>query len=71
LYIQILQGEIVTILGMSGCGKSTLLNLIAGFRNLYGGKFYVMENSVRDISFERIICFKDLNFFPSLVVLLF
>ena len=36
--IQILEGEIVTILGKSGCGKSTLLNLIAGFENSYGGE---------------------------------
>ena len=35
--IQILEGEIITILGKSGCGKSTLLNLIAGFENSYGG----------------------------------
>ena len=30
VYLNIKQGEFVSIIGHSGCGKSTLLNLIAG-----------------------------------------
>ena len=44
MYIQISEGEIVTILGKSGCGKSYSSQFNCGFRNLYGGEFYVMEN---------------------------
>ncbi|HJT83840.1 MAG TPA: ATP-binding cassette domain-containing protein, partial [Nitrososphaeraceae archaeon] len=64
--IQILEGEIVTILGKSGCGKSTLLNLIAGFENSYGGEILLNGKPVRDISPERIMMFQESALFPWL-----
>jgi NitT/TauT family transport system ATP-binding protein len=64
--IQILEGEIVTILGKSGCGKSTLLNLIAGFENSYGGEILLNGNLVKDISPERIMMFQESALFPWL-----
>lgn len=64
--IQILDGEIVTILGKSGCGKSTLLNLIAGFENSYGGEILLNGNPVKDISPERIMMFQESALFPWL-----
>ncbi|MGE3859799.1 MAG: ABC transporter ATP-binding protein [Nitrososphaeraceae archaeon] len=64
--IQILEGEIVTILGKSGCGKSTLLNLIAGFENSYGGEILLNGKPVRDISPERIMLFQESALFPWL-----
>ena len=64
--IQILEGEIVTILGKSGCGKSTLLNLIAGFENSYGGEILLNGNAVKDISPERIMMFQESALFPWL-----
>jgi len=64
--IQILEGEIVTILGKSGCGKSTLLNLIAGFENSYGGEILLNGEPVRDISPERIMMFQESALFPWL-----
>src|ERR671921_476221 len=64
--IQILEGEIVTILGKSGCGKSTLLNLIAGFENSYGGEILLNGNPVKDISPERIMMFQESALFPWL-----
>ena len=64
--IQILDGEIVTILGKSGCGKSTLLNLIAGFENSYGGEILLNGNQVKDISPERIMMFQESALFPWL-----
>ena len=59
--IQILDGEIITILGKSGCGKSTLLNLIAGFENSYGGEILLNGKPVKDIilftpDYIHIIC---------------
>jgi len=64
--VQILEGEIVTILGKSGCGKSTLLNLIAGFENSYGGEILLNGKPVRDISPERIMMFQESALFPWL-----
>src|ERR671912_827272 len=64
--IQILEGEIVTILGKSGCGKSTLLNLIAGFENSYGGEILLNGKPVKDISHERIMMFQESALFPWL-----
>jgi NitT/TauT family transport system ATP-binding protein len=64
--IQILEGEIVTILGKSGCGKSTLLNLIAGFENSHGGEIFLNGKLVRDISPERIMMFQESALFPWL-----
>ena len=64
--IQILEGEIVTILGKSGCGKSTLLNLIAGFENSYSGEILLNGRVVRDISPERIMMFQESALFPWL-----
>ena len=64
--IQILEGEIVTILGKSGCGKSTLLNLIAGFENSHGGEILLNGKPVRDISPERIMMFQESALFPWL-----
>jgi NitT/TauT family transport system ATP-binding protein len=64
--IQILDGEIVTILGKSGCGKSTLLNLIAGFEHSYGGEILLNGNQVKDISPERIMMFQESALFPWL-----
>jgi len=64
--IQILDGEIVTILGKSGCGKSTLLNLIAGFENSFGGEILLNGKPVKDISPERIMMFQESALLPWL-----
>jgi len=64
--IQILDGEIITILGKSGCGKSTLLNLIAGFENSFGGEILLNGKPVKDISPERIMMFQESSLFPWL-----
>jgi NitT/TauT family transport system ATP-binding protein len=36
----LLDGEIITIVGKSGCGKSTLLNIISGLDNKTGGEIF-------------------------------
>jgi NitT/TauT family transport system ATP-binding protein len=66
LNLQIIEGEIVSILGRSGCGKSTLLNLIAGFENSYGGEILLNDKKVKDISPERILMFQESALFPWL-----
>ena len=38
--LEILDGELFTLLGPSGCGKTTLLRLIAGFYKPDSGKIF-------------------------------
>ena len=40
-WLNVRDGEFVTLLGPSGCGKTTLLNLIAGFLEADGGEIFI------------------------------
>lgn len=44
------KGEFVSIIGPSGCGKSTLLSIIAGLESKSGGKIYIEDEEVDEIS---------------------
>ena len=44
--IDLLPGEIMSILGPSGCGKTTLLRLIAGFETLDEGEIKIENNII-------------------------
>lgn len=44
------KGEFVSIIGPSGCGKSTLLSIIAGLESKSGGKIYIENQEVDEIS---------------------
>jgi len=46
LDLDILDGEITTLLGPSGCGKTTLLRALAGFIEPYEGSVYLGEEEV-------------------------
>ena len=48
--LDILNGEIFTILGPSGCGKTTTLRIIAGFEFPNSGRVFFDE---RDVTFEK------------------
>jgi len=39
--LEVMQGEIVTLLGPSGCGKTTLLRIIAGFEKADKGTIWI------------------------------
>ena len=69
--LEVLPGELLTLLGPSGCGKTTTLRIIAGFQELSGGSIsiagrdvtYVAANQ-RDIGFV----FQNYALFPHLTV---
>lgn len=44
------RGEFISIIGPSGCGKSTLLSIIAGLESKSGGKIYIENEEINEIS---------------------
>ena len=66
---EILDGEIVCIIGASGCGKTTLLNLAGGFLFPDSGEVTDAAGRVRCPSRTRIVVFQDdAQLFPWLTV---
>src|SRR2546427_7586473 len=69
IFLEIRQGEFLTLLGPSGSGKTTLLRLIGGFEHPTSGRGLIRGEDVtggppkrRDTSTP----FQDLAFFPPL-----
>ncbi|GGI09867.1 putative sugar ABC transporter, ATP-binding protein SugC [Egicoccus halophilus] len=50
LSLQIEDGEFVILVGPSGCGKSTALRMVAGLEEISGGKLYIGDQVVNDLS---------------------
>lgn len=44
------EGEFLSIIGPSGCGKSTLLSIISGLEKKSGGKVYIENEEINNIS---------------------
>lgn len=44
------EGEFLSIIGPSGCGKSTLLSIISGLEKKLGGKVYIENEEINNIS---------------------
>jgi spermidine/putrescine ABC transporter ATP-binding subunit len=72
--LDIVQGEIVTLLGPSGCGKTTLLRTIAGFERPASGRVLLEGRDVTDappnrrpvnLVFQRYALFPHLDVFEN------
>jgi multiple sugar transport system ATP-binding protein len=50
LNLEIADEEFVILVGPSGCGKSTALRMVAGLEEISGGKMYIGEKVVNDLS---------------------
>lgn len=69
--LEIEKGSLVTLLGPSGCGKSTLLRCLAGLEEVSGGKIYLDDVDITDISArDRGIgmVFQQYSLFPNMNV---
>lgn len=67
--LDILSGEIVTLVGPSGCGKSTLLSIIAGLIKPTSGKVYVNGKEVTGPSKSVGYMFQNDNLFEWRTIL--
>ena len=50
LSLEIEDGEFVILVGPSGCGKSTALRMVAGLEEISGGKIFIGDKVVNDLS---------------------
>jgi ABC-type Fe3+/spermidine/putrescine transport system ATPase subunit len=69
--VEIVDGELFTLLGPSGCGKTTLLRLIAGFGALDAGEIWFGERRVDGLKpYERNIgmVFQNYALWPHMTV---
>ena len=69
--IQILKGQLVTLLGPSGCGKSTLLRCLAGLEEIQEGAIYLDGSEISQIPAGKRkigMVFQQYSLFPNLTV---
>ncbi|TFH41801.1 MAG: ABC transporter ATP-binding protein [Chrysiogenales bacterium] len=59
--LDVMKGEVVSIVGPSGAGKSTLLNLIGCLDSFQGGSMNIMGKDVSDHSVEDLSGFRNLH----------
>lgn len=64
LFLDVEEGELVSIIGPSGCGKSTLLKLVAGLDTDYQGQILINDRKVDGPSKERGFIFQEHRLFP-------
>jgi len=71
LDLEVEDGEFVILVGPSGCGKSTALRMVAGLEEISGGKLYIGDKVVNDLSpKERDIAmvFQSYALYPHMTV---
>lgn len=71
LTLNIMNGELFTLLGPSGCGKTTLLRMIAGFNTIEGGEFKFNEKIINNMDPGKRnigMVFQNYAIFPHMTV---
>lgn len=69
--LDILPGELVTLLGPSGCGKTTLLRMVAGFEEPTEGDIFFGERHMNNVPPNRrdaTMVFQSYAIFPHLSI---
>ncbi len=66
IYLDIFEGESISLIGHSGCGKSTLLNLIAGLTRPTSGVMLCDGREIAGPGPERAVVFQNHSLLPWL-----
>ena len=68
IFLDIAEGEFISLIGHSGCGKSTLLNLLAGLTTATQGGILMSGRQVTDPGPDRMVVFQNYSLLPWLTV---
>lgn len=71
LDIDIADGEFLVLVGPSGCGKSTSLRMLAGLEEVNGGKIWIGDRDVTDLSpkdRDVAMVFQNYALYPHMTV---
>jgi iron(III) transport system ATP-binding protein len=69
--LQLIQGELLTLLGPSGCGKTTTLRMVGGFETPTSGRILLDGKVINDVPPHRrdtAMVFQSYALFPHLTV---
>ena len=71
IYLQVREGELLTLLGPSGCGKTTILRTIGGFIEVTSGDITIDGKSIVNLAPEKrptSMVFQSYNLWPHMTV---
>ncbi|MFM7635960.1 MAG: nitrate ABC transporter ATP-binding protein [Cyanobacteriota bacterium] len=64
IFLDIAEGEFLSLVGHSGCGKSTLLNLLAGLSQATEGGILMNGREITDPGPDRMVVFQNYSLLP-------
>jgi nitrate/nitrite transport system ATP-binding protein len=64
IFLDIAEGEFISLVGHSGCGKSTLLNLLAGLSQATAGGILMNGRQITDPGPDRMVVFQNYSLLP-------
>ena len=71
IFLQVKEGELLTLLGPSGCGKTTILRTIGGFIDVTSGDITIDGKSIVNLAPEKrptSMVFQSYNLWPHMTV---
>jgi nitrate/nitrite transport system ATP-binding protein len=68
VFLKVLPGELVSIMGHSGCGKSTVLNMVAGLHPVTRGAVIVDGKERTEPGPDRMVVFQNYSLLPWMSV---
>ncbi|MCT0225349.1 nitrate ABC transporter ATP-binding protein [Synechococcus sp. CS-1328] len=64
IFLNVAEGEFLSLVGHSGCGKSTLLNLLAGLTRASEGGILMSGREVTEPGPDRMVVFQNYSLLP-------